>query len=89
MVEGEKKEIIFEFINSGDEDLLIELATSCKCTEIDWPKAAIAPGEKSQIKAIFDSTGMTGTIHKTIDIIANTVPIVVEAKFLVEILPKE
>lgn len=81
MREGEKREIVYEFTNSGNADLLIELVTACKCTEISWPTTPIAPGEKGRIVATFDSSGMEGPYTKTIDIIANTEPIVVEAKF--------
>ncbi len=86
MNEGEKKEISFYFTNVGNADLVIELATSCRCTEITWPKKPIKPGESGQIIAIFDSTGMEGDYDKTIDIIANTEPIVKEAKFSVTVV---
>ncbi len=87
MKAGEKRELVYSFTNTGDEPLLIELATSCKCTSLDWPKGPIPPGKKGFIKATFDSTGMSGKVEKTIDIIANTQPIVVEAKFYVVIDP--
>jgi len=86
MKAGESKKIVYEFENTGNADLLIELATACKCTDITWPTEAVAPGEKGEIVAIFDSSGMEGPYTKTIDIIANTEPIVVEAKFEVEII---
>ena len=44
--------------------------------------------EKGKIIALFDSEGMEGPYTKTIDIIANTDPIVVEAKFIVEVIVK-
>ncbi len=86
MIQGEKKEIVYEFENTGSVPLNIELATACKCTDIQWPKDSILPGGKGKIVAIFDSTDMEGVYHKTIDIIANTDPIVVEAKFNVEVV---
>ena len=88
MVAGEKKEIVFEFTNTGNDTLIIDLATACKCTEITWPTEPVAPGEKGKIIALFDSEGMEGPYTKTIDIIANTDPIVVEAKFIVEVIVK-
>lgn len=87
MKAGEKKKIVFEFENTGTDSLVIDLATACKCTEITWPMEPMAPGAKGEIIAIFDSAGMEGPYTKTIDIIANTEPIVVEAKFIVEIKP--
>lgn len=89
VVAGEKKEIIFSFVNTGNEPLIIDLATACQCTDIEWPADAILPGSEGRIVAIFDSTGMEGPYTKTIDIIANTEPIVVEAKFSVEVILKE
>lgn len=86
---GEKKKLVYSFINSGDAPLKIDLVTSCKCTETDWPKTEILPGERGNISAVFDSAGMKGEYNKTIDIIANTDPIVVEAKFRVNILESQ
>lgn len=87
--EGTKKELIYNFVNTGFAPLKIDLATACKCTDIQWPSEVIPPGGKGKIVAIFDSTGMEGVYNKTIDIIANTDPIVVEAKFNVEIVVTE
>ena len=87
--QGDKRELVYDFINTGDAPLLIELATACKCTDITWPSDAILPGEKGRIVAVFDSSDMEGTYSKTIDIIANTDPIVVEAKFNVQVILTE
>lgn len=86
ITQGDKKEVTFEFENTGGAPLIIDLATSCKCTEITWPQVPVPPGGTGKIVAIFDSTGLEGQIQKTIDIIANTDPIVVEAKFDIEIV---
>ncbi len=86
MKQGDKKEVVFEFTNTGMAGLKIDLATSCKCTEIFWPQHIVQPGESGEIRAIFDSTGMEGVYEKTIDIIANTQPIVKEAKFSVKVV---
>ncbi len=77
---GEKKELTFLFTNVGNADLQIELVSACKCTNMEWTKEIIKPGEQGAIKAIYDSTNeKPGDLHKTLDIIANTDPIVVEA----------
>lgn len=86
LVQGKQKKIVYEFENTGTQPLEIQLATTCKCTNITWPETPVLPGERGKIVAIFDSTGMEGVYHKTIDIIANTNPIVVEAKFDVEVI---
>lgn len=89
MKEGDKKKLVYNFTNTGNAPLIIDLATTCKCTDITWPTEAIPPGGTGKIEAIFDSSGFDGPISKSIDIIANTDPIVVEAKFVVEVQPSE
>ncbi len=84
---GEKKPLEIEFINTGNADLIIDIATTCKCTDITWPKEPVKPGQKGVIKGVYDSTNeMPGRMKKTIDIYGNTDPIVVEAKFTAEIV---
>jgi peptidoglycan-associated lipoprotein len=79
---GEKKEVVFGFTNIGRADLIIDVATTCKCTDITWPKEPVKPGERGFIKGIYDTTNeMPGKAKKIIDIYGNTDPIVVEAKF--------
>jgi len=87
--EGDKKKLVYSFTNTGTAPLIIELATTCKCTDITWPKEPIPPGGSGEIKAIFDSSGFEGIVKKSIDIIANTDPIVVEAKFIAEVILSE
>ncbi len=53
---GEKRETFFEFTNTGDVPLEIDLISACDCTTTDYPRRAIAPGEKGRIDVIFDST---------------------------------
>lgn len=79
--EGEQKEITIPFSNTGDQDLLIDIVTSCKCTSIDWPTQAIPSNGKGSLQIIFDSTGFEGEVIKVVDIIGNTEPIVKEAWF--------
>ena len=84
---GEKRDLTFPFTNTGSADLVIELVTTCKCTSIDWPRTPIPPGGKGVITATYDSsTQKLGPVKKTIDVIANTDPIVVEAFFNVNVL---
>lgn len=87
LTKGESHTLFFNFTNTGNQDLIIDLVTACKCTELDWQRSPIVPGQKSEIKVVFDSSTVdVGETIKTIDIIANTDPIVVEAKFKVNIL---
>lgn len=84
---GDTRDLEYTFTNTGSADLEIELVTTCKCTAIDWPRQPIPPGGIGKITATYDSTNQKlGPITKTIDIIANTDPIVVEAFFDVNVL---
>ena len=82
IVKGQLREVTFHFTNTGPTDLLIEIATSCKCAEIFYPSNPIPPGGRGKIIALYDTTSQElGKTRKVIDIIANTDPIVVEAIF--------
>ncbi len=84
---GETRDLEYTFTNTGSADLIIELATTCKCTAIDWPRQPIPPGGKGLITATYDSsTQKLGEVTKTIDVIANTDPIVAEAFFKVNVI---
>ena len=85
MIEGEKKRITYNFTNTGSETLIIDLATACRCTDLTWPQEPIKPGETGKIMVEFDSTGFSGDVVKTIDVIANTEPIVKLAWFTAHI----
>lgn len=56
VTKGEKVESAFNFTNVSDEEVYIELVSTCECTEADWPKRSIKPGEKSAISFVFDSS---------------------------------
>lgn len=71
----------FGFVNAGDADLIIEIATACECTDLDYPTKAIKPGERGKLKATFHSKEKDGETEITINVIANTDPIVTEARF--------
>jgi hypothetical protein len=73
--QGEKVKRIFKFKNVGKSNLIISDAKgSCGCTVPIWPKKPIKPGEEGEIEVVFDSNGKQGRQHKTITLIANTVP---------------
>lgn len=65
---GKPVSVEFAFTNTGDEPLLIaDVATSCGCTASDYPKAPIAPGKSSQVKATFNAAA-AGAFTKTITV---------------------
>ena len=82
----DRPEHVFEFTNTGEVELVIDFATACECTELEWTNTAIPPGGKGYIKAIYDPTERTGEQEVTIDIIANTNPMVRSARFRVFII---
>lgn len=87
VTKGDSKDMAFHFRNTGEADLIIELVTACRCTALDWPREPIPPGRGGTIQVTYDSsTQDLGARTKTIDIIANTDPIVVEAFFKVEVI---
>lgn len=87
VLQGETRDLEYNFTNTGSADLVIELITSCKCNTLDWPRKPVPPGGRGTIKVTYDSTNQKlGLITKTIDVIANTDPIVVEAFFNVVVI---
>jgi len=73
--EGKSIEHEFEFSNTGNVSLVIsKVQSTCGCTVPSWPNEAIAPGESSKIKVIFDSDGKPKKQVKPITVIANTIP---------------
>ena len=82
LIKGETKPVEYHFTNVGDEDLIIEVVTACKCTDLNWPKEPIKPGESGVISAVYDTkTQHLGDNVKVIDIIANTERLVTEVRF--------
>lgn len=72
---GDKRETTFKFVNTGNQDIIIELVSSCECTTVDWPRRPIKPGSTGQIDVIFDSTEKEKSETVDIDIhLKNTDP---------------
>ena len=66
---GDSKSDHFTFKNVGSEDIIIELVTSCECTELDWPIDPVKPGEKGTIDFTFNSAEKDKSEEISIDII--------------------
>jgi Protein of unknown function (DUF1573) len=72
--EGQKLEVAYRFLNSGNKPLIIaRVQPSCGCTIAEQPKEPVLPGKEGVIKASFNSEGRTGINHKKLYIMANTV----------------
>ena len=71
--QGEMLHFAYEFTNTGNEPLFIEdVIPSCGCSVADYPKQAIAPGGKGEIKVEFDTDkGGLGSVQKLITVVAN------------------
>lgn len=61
----------FSFRNTGEVPLVINSAKgSCGCTGVEYPKAAILPGQSGQINATFNAASM-GAFNKTVTVESN------------------
>jgi hypothetical protein len=70
--QGAVTEHIFKFTNSGKSDLIIhKTGTSCGCTVVEPKNKVIKPGETSELKVVFNSTGKSGPQTKIITVITN------------------
>ena len=86
----EKVEHVFEFKNTGENDLIISKAYgSCGCTIAEYPKEPIKPGESSKIIVIFDSSGKNNKQNNTINILANIEEKIKQLKITAEIKRKD
>lgn len=45
----------FYFTNISQDTVIIDLVSSCECTDTDWPRKPILPGDKGEIKITFNS----------------------------------
>ena len=76
---GEKVEFIFNFTNTGSEQLVItDVKGSCLCVVPEKPDGSIKPGEKGEIKVLFNSTEKkVGQITQVVTLVANIEPSVI------------
>ena len=87
--QGDKVEHVFAFENTGTEPLIItNVQTTCGCTAPNWPRDPIAPGQSSEIKVVFNSTGKMGMQRKVITVISNAVSPSAKLMIVSNVLPK-
>ena len=73
--EGEKLTHVFEVLNTGKADLLLQsIKPSCGCTMPKYDKKPIRPGRKGTIEVVFDTKGRPGKQRKTVMVVTNTEP---------------
>ena len=69
---NEKPIHIFIVKNTGGQDLLIDrVRSSCGCLDASISSRKISPGESTELKATFDTTGYRGKVKKDIYIKSN------------------
>lgn len=84
---GDKVEHIFQFENTGTEALILtNVQTTCGCTAPTWTKEPVAPGEKGEIKVVFNSAGKSGVQNKVITVMSNAVNNPARVKIVTNVL---
>lgn len=73
IIEGEMVVCYFEYENRGTGDLVIaSVEATCGCTTPDWNKQPLKPGERAQLKVVFDSSGRSGAQRKSVTVVYNS-----------------
>ncbi len=71
---GPVAEHSFEFTNSGNQPLIIvDVKPSCSCTNVDWDKHPILPGQKGKITLGVKTSELTGVFNKGVYIQSNAI----------------
>lgn len=73
MVEtGNKINVLFTIVNAGDAELAIsDLKADCGCTAVVSGTRSVPPGGRTEVEAVFDSSGHIGKISRTISVLTN------------------
>ncbi|WP_461787976.1 DUF1573 domain-containing protein [Pedobacter sp.] len=73
--QGEKVSYTFKFKNIGKTPLIITNASAtCGCTQPEYPKEPIKPGDEGTINVTFNSAGKEGLQDKVVTITSNANP---------------
>lgn len=69
--QGIPVDVVFAFTNTGNAPLIIsKVEPACNCTDAQWPKTPIMPGQRGEIQVTFDAaTG--GKFSKTAIVTSN------------------
>lgn len=64
---------LFKFTNVSEEPLIINVVrTSCGCTNPEWPKDPLKPGDQGEIKVTYN-TKIEGSFQKNVTVFCNAV----------------
>lgn len=83
----------YRVTNTGNAVLsLTQVRPSCGCTYTMLGKWSLAPGESTEIEAMFDPKGLKGGVRKSIEVVCTdpktpTVSLTLEAEVVQEIMP--
>jgi peptidoglycan-associated lipoprotein len=88
---GEERKHIFTFTNNGTEDVEVDIVSACDCTEVDWTRSPVKPGESGKIEMTFYSERLKddelGEVDRELTIVLKNThpvsgyPLVYETKF--------
>lgn len=74
MNSDERREFAWEFSNVGNMPLeVLKVRTSCGCTATFLEETRIPPGGNGRIDIVFDASGISGSVRKTITVSTNDV----------------
>jgi hypothetical protein len=89
ITQGEKVAHTFVFKNTGTSPLVISnVAVTCGCTATNWPKEPIAPGQTSELKISFNSTGKMGKQNSVVRVYSNASEPIEKVSLISNVLPK-
>ncbi len=74
VTQGDKVQHDFLYTNIGSDPLVIsDVRTTCGCTAPNWSREALAPGDTTQLKVVFNSVGKRGMQAKVITVYSNAI----------------
>jgi hypothetical protein len=88
-----KVAVKYRVSNTGNAQLnLTQVRPSCGCTYTMLGKWSLAPGEGTEIEAMFDPKGLKGPVRKSIEVVSNdpktpAISLTLEAEVVQEIMP--
>ena len=72
IIEGEMVVCYFDYENQGKGELVItSVEAGCGCTSPDWNREPLKPGEKDQLKIVFNASGRSGSQLKSVTVVSN------------------
>lgn len=87
LIDGEVVEYSFEFTNTGGTDLVLtKVSATCGCTIPTYDRKPIRPGDKGKITVKFNSENRNGNQNKTISVLSNAQPNLVELEITANII---